>query len=388
MPHAVVALKLAMQTAAAAAAQGHPGGPEPSGTEELWAAFEHESLGSSVQLLLTYGTSRFASAGHIAVALYNDGEWCVYTANGKAVRGPRGSDEGAYADQLLVRVPLREYLYGTGARAPDRRCVFGIDYGELYKRSVAAVRVWGSSPQMAAELNAFFTRVNEDYTRSDEDDHQDAGNGHAETLRSYVWSMLRGGPGPSTGNGAEYYPEGRLVFYFAALNCAQLINLAFGRALGWADVPVPAPVTVRAVLTGHAAPATPTGTALAVLDACAVRGYNVDCVLFRKVPGSTYVAPEGGTFDSMQDRFPSVFGLDFLQAEGHYECEENLLLELLLEALRSWMAESHGSCAKGNAAVAKEERRQPTPYELAHEQAAKAAKARSHGALRRVVDLL
>ncbi len=49
---------------------------------------------------------------------------------------------GFYTDDLMIRIPKQEYLYGTSSSLGDKAS-FGLDFGEIYKRSVVGVRIYG-----------------------------------------------------------------------------------------------------------------------------------------------------------------------------------------------------------------------------------------------------
>ena len=70
--------------------------------------------------------------------------------------------KGFYTDDLMVRVPKKEYLFQTNSSLGDTAS-FGLDFGEIYKRSVIGVRVYGVPAAEKEALAAFFQRINDDY---------------------------------------------------------------------------------------------------------------------------------------------------------------------------------------------------------------------------------
>src|SRR5204862_3484684 len=114
---------------------------------------------------ISFGTSKGGSAGHVALAIRDQapGDDLVYTANFYADRAPKHA-KGFYTDDLMVRIPKKEYLFKTNSSLGDTTA-FGLDFGEIYKRSVIGVRVYGVPAAEKEALAAFFTRINTDYRR-------------------------------------------------------------------------------------------------------------------------------------------------------------------------------------------------------------------------------
>ena len=137
--YAVMALVLAADVAAAAF--GSKGGAEPTNIDEIANVLRRDPY--DMELLISYGTSKGGSAGHLALAIRDQaaGDDMVYTANFYADRAPKHA-EGFYTDDLMVRIPKMEYLFRTNSSLGDTAS-FGLDFGEIYKRSVIGVRVYG-----------------------------------------------------------------------------------------------------------------------------------------------------------------------------------------------------------------------------------------------------
>ena len=116
-----------------------------------------------MELLISYGTSKGGSAGHLALAIRDKagGDEIVYTRQ-LLCRSSVRACPGFYTDDLMVRVPKQEYLFQTKSSLGDTAS-FGLDFGEIYKRSVIGVRVYGVPAEEKEGLAAFFQRINDDY---------------------------------------------------------------------------------------------------------------------------------------------------------------------------------------------------------------------------------
>ena len=113
---------------ALAAEFGMPGGPEPTNIADVMGRLRQDPY--DLELLISFGTSKGGSAGHLALALREPGEpddW-VYSANFYADRAEQHA-QGRYTAELVTRVPKSEYLYGTrSSLGPTAE--FGLDFGE------------------------------------------------------------------------------------------------------------------------------------------------------------------------------------------------------------------------------------------------------------------
>ena len=170
---------------AAAADFGTPGGPEPANIDEIANVLRLDPY--DMELLISYGTSKGGSAGHLALAIRDQvlGDDLVYTANFYADRAPKHAT-GFYTEDLMVRAPKKEYLFKTNSSLGDTAS-FGLDFGEIYKRSVIGVRVYGVPAGEKDALAAFFTRINDDYhKRARNTEYHDG-----EIRYDYIRSQLR-----------------------------------------------------------------------------------------------------------------------------------------------------------------------------------------------------
>jgi hypothetical protein len=156
-----LAAVLVFAASAGAADFGSPAGPEPANVDEISEHLRHDPY--DLELLISYGTSKGGSAGHLALAIRDraPGDDLVYSANFYADRKPE-HEKDFYTDELMVRIPKREYLFGTTSSLSEKAS-FGLDFGEVYKRSVIGVRVYGVPAAEREALAAFFARINDDY---------------------------------------------------------------------------------------------------------------------------------------------------------------------------------------------------------------------------------
>ena len=278
---------------------GTRGGPEPANIDEISDVLQQDPY--DMELLISFGTSKGGSAGHIALAIRTPaaGNETVYSANFYADRAPEHAN-GFYNDNLMIGVPKKEYLFKTTSSLGDTAS-FGLDFGEIYKRSIVGVRVYNVPAGEKEALTAFFKRINDDYHK------------HV---------------------GSTDYHSGEIVYGYLNLNCAKTIGAAFKYGAGYKDLEVKSGPSasrrkVKAALNAN----TPTEMALKLLKEWNARGYGLDVVLYKKYPNSTYVDPheeEKVAFEDLPNRFPSVLSLDFAKEQGHYEDFDNLFAMYLL----------------------------------------------------------
>jgi hypothetical protein len=194
-------LALVFSAAAMAADFGSKGGPEPANIDAIADLLRQDAY--DLELLISFGTSKGGSAGHLALAIRDaaPGDDLVYSANFYADRTPEHAS-GFYTDDLMVGIPKKEYLFRTASSLGDTAS-FGLDFGEIYKRSVVGVRVHGVPASEKDALVAFFRRINDDY-------HQQARD-------------------------TEYH-DGEIKYDYIRLNCAKTIGSAFRFGAGYGDL--------------------------------------------------------------------------------------------------------------------------------------------------------
>jgi hypothetical protein len=334
---------------ASAAEFGHPGGPEPAGIDEVEAKLRQDPY--DMEILISFGTSKGGSAGHFALAL-RDGapdDDLVYSANFYADRDPKHA-QGFYTDDLIVRVPKKEYLFKTASSLGDTAS-FGLDYGEVYKRSVVGVRVYGVPERERKALSDYLLRMNDDFHRRASD--------------------------------TEYH-HGEVKYDYLRLNCAKTMGSAFKYGAGYKDLDVTNPILRRTRVAAAANANIPTEMALKLLKEFDARGYRLDAVLYRKYRGSTYVDPhdeEKIAFKDLPNRFPSVLSLDYRNDERHYEDYDNLFAMYLLHDLARYAVRIDEASKR----LEIDRSQMPSAYPEAAERAAQDAEEDSRGFLRRLL---
>lgn len=347
---ACAAAALAFCASAAAADFGSPGGPAPANVDEIVSVLRQDAY--DIELLISFGTSKGGSAGHLALALRDGvpGDDLVYSANFYADRSPE-HEQGFYTSDLMVAVPKKEYLFGTSSSLGDTAS-FGLDYGEIYKRSVVGIRVFGVPAAEKEGLAAFFRRLNDDY--------------RARARKT------------------EYHDEEVKYDYFH-MNCAKTIGSAFKFGAGYRDLEIAdSALSSRRKLVSALNANVPTEMAVKLMDEWNARGYAMDVVLYRKYASSTYVDPreeEKVAFKDLPDRFPSVLSRDFRREQGRYEDVDNLYAMYLLYNLGRYKVAVDGQARRLEISIDKE----ALPYPEAAARAAASAAADSESYRRRLV---
>ena len=329
---------------------GHKGGPDISNIDEITSRLRQEPY--DLELLISFGTSKGGSAGHLALAIRDQvpGDDTVYSANFYADRAPR-HERGYYNQNLICVVPKSEYLFKTtSSLGPDAS--FGLDMGEIFKRSVIGIRIFGVPRDVKDGLIAFFHRVNDDFrSRKEKTD----------------------------------YHRNEIVYGYMGLNCAKIVGLAFKVGAGFKELPVKGNRAISKLNPISATKANlPTDIALKILKSCASRGYRFDAVLYKKWEGSTYVNPQdedGLMYKDLPNRFPSVFSLDYLEDQGHYEDYDNLYAMYLLYNLGRYSIVLDNATRR----LKIEAQKEPDPFTLARKNARRSALKDKKHALRRVI---
>lgn len=350
MTRRVLRLLCATAIAAAAAAMaqgadfGRPGAPPPANLDEIASRLRGEAY--DLELLISYGTSKGGSAGHLALAIREPGaaDDDVYSANFYADRSSE-HERDFYTRELMIRVPKMEYLYGKTSSLGEKAS-FGLDFGEVYKRSVVGVRVRGVPAAEKQALAAFFERINDDYRKR--------------------------------ARRTDYH-DGEVRYGYLDLNCAKTIGMGFKLGAGYADLDVKHVSLLLGLRVVAAVNANiPTEMALKLMKEWHARGYAMEVVRYQKIADSTYVDPrddERVAFKDLPDRRPSVLSRDFRREAGEYEDFDNLYAMYLFQNL-------------GRLSVRANERTRlleididqtPMPYAQAAELAAKSARAHGDG---------
>ena len=296
---------LVCASAAVAADFGSPGGPEPANLDAVGDFLRDDPY--ALELLISFGTSKGGSAGHLALGIRDDtaDDERVYSANFYADRS-REHASGFYTDDLMLSIAKQEYLFKTSSSLGGSAS-FGLDFGEIYKRSVIGVRVYGVPSGEKDAITAYFGRINDDYHRRASD--------------------------------TEYH-AGEIKYDYMRLNCAKTIASAFHFGAGYNDLEITsAKLFTRRRVVAAAKANLPTETAIKLVKAWHQRGYAIDVVLYQKYGGSTYVDPhddEAIAFKDLPNRFPSVLSRDFRSDEGEYQDFDNLFAMYLLNNMRKY----------------------------------------------------
>ena len=336
----VVALVFA--TDLVAAEFGSKGGPEPANIDAIFDRLRKDPY--DLELLISFGTSKGGSAGHLALGIRDalPGDDLVYSANFYADRS-RKHERGFYTKDLMVAIPKKEYLFKTVSSVAETAS-FGLDFGEIYKRSVIGVRVYGVPAGEKKALEAYFRRINDDY-------HRQARN-------------------------TEYH-DGKIQYDYMHLNCAKTIGAAFRFGAGYQDLEVTgAKLLSRRRVVAAATANIPTEMAIKLVKAWDKRGYGMDVVLYEKYGRSTYVDPhdeEQVAFKDLPNRFPSVLSRDFRREEGAYEDFDNLFAMYLLDNMGKYSVRVNGQTKL----LEVEKNKHPMVYPEAAELASRSAKADS-----------
>jgi len=327
---------------AAAAEFGHRGGPPPANVDEITGILRQDPY--DLELLISFGTSKGGSAGHLGLAIRDGaaGDDLVHSANFYADRDDKHAAD-FYTGELMVRIPKKEYLFGTTSTV-SAKASFGLDFGEIYKRSVVGIRVYGVPAAEKEALAGYFGRINDDFR--------------------------------SRARDTEYH-HGEVKYDYLRLNCAKTIGSAFKFGAGYSELDVDNTWRLLKRPLARAANANiPTEIALKLIEQWNARGYGMDVVLYRKYPGSTWVDPQDEdkiAFKDLPDRFPSVLSRDFRRDVGEYRDEDNLFAAYLLYNLGRYSV----TIDEATKRLQIERRKQPLPYTQAAEQARLAAAADS-----------
>ena len=288
---------MAFAAGASASDFGTRGAPAPANIDEIANVLREDPY--DLELLISFGTSKGGSAGHLALSIRAGASESVYSANFYADRS-REHAKGFYTDDLMVRIPKMEYLFATTSTLADT-AAFGLDFGEVYKRSVVGVRVYGVPAAEKQALESFFRRLNDDYHHRARD--------------------------------TEYHDR-EIKYDYLRLNCAKTIGSAFRYGAGYKDLEVTsAPILSGRRIVAAANANIPTEMAMKLVKEWNARGYAMDVVLYRKYEGSTYVDPhdeEKIAFKDLPNRFPSVLSRDFRRDQGEYKDYDNLFAMYLL----------------------------------------------------------
>jgi hypothetical protein len=243
----------------------------------------------------------------------------------------------------MISVPKKEYLFKTVSSLGET-AAFGLDFGEIYKRSVIGVRVYGVPADEKEAIVAYFRRINDDY-------HRQARN-------------------------TEYH-DGEIKYDYMRLNCAKTIGSAFKFGAGYSELDISsAKIFTRRRVVVAAKANIPTEMAMKLVKEWDKRGYGMDVVLYKKFGGSTYVDPheeEKVAFKDLPNRFPSVLSRDFRSEEGEYKDFDNLFAMYLFYNMGKYSVRVNDETK----VLEIEKSKTPMPYPEAAELASRSASSDS-----------
>jgi hypothetical protein len=323
---------------------GIPGGEEVKKVDEVFGVLLEEKY--DLEVLMSFGTSSKGSAGHLALSIREGDDETVYSANFYADRTPEHADH--YTEKLVPAIAKKEYIYAqTPTLSP--KAVFGLDYGEVFKRSLIGIRMTGISATKKKGIKAFYKRLNEDYSNRVE---------------------------------SPEYHRGEVVYNYMNLNCAKTVAQALKYGAGFDDVKVRgnhllASIPGSKYLFSHV----PTSTAMNIMDVLSKEGVSFSVVLYKKFAGSEQLDTEHNLkFKDLPNRFPSFKSLDFFNGSKEFESYENLKAMYLLFHLGKFALILDGPSRE----LRIERQAQPKTYKEALKLASRQGYKKSKNLIRRV----
>ncbi|MBW7874947.1 MAG: hypothetical protein H3C47_03035 [Candidatus Cloacimonetes bacterium] len=330
---------------------GHPHGPSIQGVDNVMNTILSDDY--NLEILMSFANHKKGAAGHLALSVRKPQSHIetVYSANFYADRQAE-HDQGYYTEELIMAIPKKEYLYGVQSSV-SKHAKFGLDFGELFKRSVIGIRVYGLNDAQITGIEEFYQRINQDYKNR-------ASN--------------------------TEYQRGEVVYDYMNLNCAKSVAQALKYGAGLHEIAVRGNhilgnMPYAKALFAH----TPTETTMQILKVLHKFGAHFDVILYKRSEDSTYQNDDPPmAFKELANRFPSVKSLDFFNGSTAYEDYDNLLAMNLFFQMGKYSFE----IPKGSQRVVLEKQKSPIPYDVAMDIAKEAASEDSKNALRRMVRLL
>lgn len=267
---------------------GVPGGEEVKKVDEVFKILREEPY--DLEILMSFGTSSKGSAGHLALCVREDNDERVYSANFYADRAQEHNDH--YNAKLVPDIDKQEYIYSQTSTLSDK-AVFGLDYGEIFKRSLVGIRMSGIGSAKKKGIKNFYKRLNEDYTNQV--------------------------------SGTDYH-YGEVVYDYMNLNCAKSVAQALKFGAGYEAIELKGNhLLSRLPGSQYIFSHTPTATAMNIMAVLAKSGVKFSVVLYKKFLGSEFFDQElEMKFKDLPNRFPSFKSLDFFNGSNQYESYENL----------------------------------------------------------------
>ena len=255
---------------------------------------------------------------------------------------------GYYNAKLVPDIDKQEYIYSQTSTLSDK-AVFGLDYGEIFKRSLIGIRMSGIGLSKKRGIKAFYQRLNEDY-------------------KNQV-------------SGTDYH-YGDVVYDYMKLNCAKSVAQALKFGAGYKAIQVKGNHFLSSLpganyIYSH----TPTATTMNIMAVLAKSGVSFSVVLYKKFGGSEFFDDElGMKFKDLPNRFPSSKSLDFFNGSKEYESYENLKAMHLLYHMGRYSLIIDDSTRE----LLIEHSSEPKAYQDALKLASKEGYSRSKNLIRRV----
>ena len=323
---------------------GIPGGEPVKKVDEVLAELREEPY--DLELLLSFGTSSKGSAGHLAISVREDDKETVYSANFYA--NPSDEYKDRYTDSLIPAIDKKEYIYSQVSKLSEK-AEFGLDYGEIFKRSLIGIRISGVDEIQKKGIHAFYKTVNKDYSEKARD---------------------------------TYYHKGQIIYNYMKLNCAKLVAQGMKYGAGYDRVKVRgnhllAQLPGSKYIFSH----TPTATTFNILKTLSRYHTKFSVVLYKKFEDSRFYDQElQMQFRELPNRFPSFKSLDFFNGSTAYESFDNLRAMHLLYHLGQYSLIIDGPTQE----LRIERSVEPKSYQQAMKLASEEAYSKSKNLLRRV----
>ncbi|PCJ18974.1 MAG: hypothetical protein COB02_09580 [Candidatus Cloacimonadota bacterium] len=271
---------------------GFPRGPEIKNVDQIIDTLKKDSY--NLELLISFGTSNGGSAGHLALSVRDPqtDEEIVHSANFYADRSDEHS-YGYYTDDLIVAVPKKEYIFGVHSTLSEDAS-FGLDFGEIFKRSLIGIRIYGVTPEEIEGINNFYKEINQDF--------------HDKKSKTR-------------------YERGEVVYDYMKLNCAKSVAQALHFGANFKKIKIKGNTIISAIpgskyILSHV----PTQTTLDIMKKLNKKGKTFDVILYKKYENSEFADHDhpDQKFKDLQNRFPSVKSLDFYSGSTEFEDYDNL----------------------------------------------------------------
>ena len=233
---------------------GTPGGPAPANIDEIAKVLRQDPY--DIELLISFGTSKGGSAGHLALAIRDGaaGDDMVYSAN-------------FYADRA-------------------RRAREGLLYRRPHGRDPEEASTCSGRPRRSATR----PRSASTSARSTSDRSSACASTACRRGEAGAWRPTSSASTTTIADARREteYHDGEVKYDYLRLNCAKTIGAGFKFGAGYQDLEV----TSAKILPGagwwrRRNANIPTEMAMKLIEEWNARGYGLDVVLYKKYAGST-----------------------------------------------------------------------------------------------------